>query len=497
MAVASSRPPSGLRRLPLRLANHVGSSTVTTFRDQYLVSTKTSDSNTTESWWPLFRSSNDENKNSTAVDEKDESDQKTKPRKKRGRKVKPKEKEEEEEEEKPKPKRRWGRKAKEEDEEEDSEEDEKDTKKGKRKKEKDKDSKDEPTDNSNPTSTNTTSTESEEEQERKREAMEKYKEMYRLREQILKSGRASGGRPPMSPEEHNKFIRDANREVAILEMWVPVMKLLIRLFTLTAMTRWWANRMEKREPLQNFVYERLNDKFMRDAAILKDAIDAPPIGIPKFLWGLVLARRRRLPQLNALYGQRIDRIFETTSIVIELGEDSDSDLDLRSLADLITFLLSQHKAHAFGTKKSEKRQRGVAPKPLDLEIVFKLNSGGGSVSLFGLAAAQVARLRGIEGIMSTVCVDTVAASGGYMIASQANKVVAAPFAYVGSIGVMMEMLNFMPLLSSYQVDRLPGTSFGRLASDYQQAAGEANNVRAAVLPCATAPAQFRRPSAFP
>ena len=78
-------------------------------------------------------------------------------------------------------------------------------------------------------------------------------------------------------------------------------------------------------------------------------------------------------------------------------------------------------------------------------------SPGGSVSHYGLAAAQVQRLAEEDGIALTVCVDTVAASGGYMIASQADKLVAAPFASVGSVGVLMETLNFHEFTRLYGI----------------------------------------------
>jgi serine protease SohB len=87
------------------------------------------------------------------------------------------------------------------------------------------------------------------------------------------------------------------------------------------------------------------------------------------------------------------------------------------------------------------------------EVVLVLHSGGGEVTLFACAAAQVARLR-TAGYQVTVCVDRIAASGGYMIASQATQIVAAPFAMVGSIGVITESLNFYNILKNYGIQSL-------------------------------------------
>lgn len=85
------------------------------------------------------------------------------------------------------------------------------------------------------------------------------------------------------------------------------------------------------------------------------------------------------------------------------------------------------------------------------EIVVRLESGGGMVHSYGLASSQLKRIRD-RGIHLTVCVDQVAASGGYMMACLANKVVAAPFAIIGSIGVMAQLPNFNRLLKKHDVD---------------------------------------------
>lgn len=85
------------------------------------------------------------------------------------------------------------------------------------------------------------------------------------------------------------------------------------------------------------------------------------------------------------------------------------------------------------------------------EIVVCVTSPGGSVPQYGHAYAQMARLRGL-GIPLTVCIDTVAASGGYLMALPANKIIAAPFAFVGSIGVMAFIPNIRRLLENWQIE---------------------------------------------
>ncbi|CAK0812477.1 unnamed protein product [Prorocentrum cordatum] len=90
-------------------------------------------------------------------------------------------------------------------------------------------------------------------------------------------------------------------------------------------------------------------------------------------------------------------------------------------------------------------------------VVLRLRSPGGGVTDYGLAASQLLRFRKAE-IPLTVCIDNVAASGGYMMASTANAIVAAPFAFVGSIGVIATVPNFSKLLKRADVDYLQFTA---------------------------------------
>ena len=89
-------------------------------------------------------------------------------------------------------------------------------------------------------------------------------------------------------------------------------------------------------------------------------------------------------------------------------------------------------------------------KPDD-EVVVRLESPGGAVSHYGLAAAQLTRLREKK-VKLTVCVDRVAASGGYMMACVADRIVAAPFAIIGSIGVVAQVPNVHRLLKKHDID---------------------------------------------
>ena len=85
------------------------------------------------------------------------------------------------------------------------------------------------------------------------------------------------------------------------------------------------------------------------------------------------------------------------------------------------------------------------------EIFVSLESAGGTVHGYGLAASQLKRIRD-KNIKLTVAVDKIAASGGYMMACVADKIIAAPFAIIGSVGVLAQIPNFHRLLKKHNVD---------------------------------------------
>lgn len=85
------------------------------------------------------------------------------------------------------------------------------------------------------------------------------------------------------------------------------------------------------------------------------------------------------------------------------------------------------------------------------EVVLRLESPGGMVHAYGLAASQLKRIRD-KGLTLTVCVDKVAASGGYMMACLGSRILAAPYAIIGSIGVVAQLPNFHRVLKKLDVD---------------------------------------------
>ncbi|HCT4328517.1 TPA: protease SohB [Morganella morganii] len=132
---------------------------------------------------------------------------------------------------------------------------------------------------------------------------------------------------------------------------------------------------------------------------------------------------------NAKNGQT--RLRKSCIYVIDFKGSLDAH-EVESLREEITIILS------------------VAEPGLD-EVLVRLESPGGLVHAYGLAAAQLTRLRE-KNIRITIVVDKVAASGGYMMACVADKIVAAPFAIVGSIGVVAQVPNIHRLLKKNDID---------------------------------------------
>lgn len=84
-------------------------------------------------------------------------------------------------------------------------------------------------------------------------------------------------------------------------------------------------------------------------------------------------------------------------------------------------------------------------------VLVRLESAGGMVHGYGLAASQLQRIRDAK-LKLIISVDKVAASGGYMMACVADHIIAAPFAIIGSIGVLAQLPNFHRWLDKHNVD---------------------------------------------
>ena len=85
------------------------------------------------------------------------------------------------------------------------------------------------------------------------------------------------------------------------------------------------------------------------------------------------------------------------------------------------------------------------------EVMIRIESPGGAVNGYGFAASQIERLRK-HNVHISVCIDQVAASGGYLMACVAHKIFAAPFSIIGSIGVVAQLPNLHKWLKKHDID---------------------------------------------
>lgn len=85
------------------------------------------------------------------------------------------------------------------------------------------------------------------------------------------------------------------------------------------------------------------------------------------------------------------------------------------------------------------------------EVFVRIDSGGGMIQTYGLAASQLARIRA-RNIPLIASVDKIAASGGYLMACVADQIIAAPFSIIGSIGVLAQIPNFHRFLKKHKID---------------------------------------------
>ena len=165
----------------------------------------------------------------------------------------------------------------------------------------------------------------------------------------------------------------------------------------------------------------------------------------------------RISHLNARVNEQRKRIAQTTASRLELlqiVQQLAKEAKIRKKNDQKIYVLDfkgDVQASAVDTIREEITLILATAKAGHDRVVVRLESPGGMVHGYGLAAAQLVRLRD-AGFNVTICVDKVAASGGYMMACIANEIISAPFAVVGSIGVVAQVPNFNRLLKQHNVD---------------------------------------------
>ncbi|MDC4361524.1 protease SohB [Acinetobacter baumannii] len=165
----------------------------------------------------------------------------------------------------------------------------------------------------------------------------------------------------------------------------------------------------------------------------------------------------RVSHLNARVNEQRKKIAQTTASrleLLQLAQQLAKEAKIRRKNNQKIFVLDfkgDIQASAVENLREEITLILATTKAGRDRVVVRLESPGGMVHGYGLAAAQLVRLRD-AGFHLTICVDKVAASGGYMMACIANEIISAPFAVVGSIGVVAQVPNFNRLLKEHNVD---------------------------------------------
>lgn len=165
----------------------------------------------------------------------------------------------------------------------------------------------------------------------------------------------------------------------------------------------------------------------------------------------------RVSHLNARLNEQRKKIAQTTASrleLLQLAQQLAKEAKIRRKNNQKIFVLDfkgDIQASAVENLREEITLILATAKAGRDRVVVRLESPGGMVHGYGLAAAQLVRLRD-AGFHLTICVDKVAASGGYMMACIANEIISAPFAVVGSIGVVAQVPNFNRLLKEHNVD---------------------------------------------
>ena len=198
------------------------------------------------------------------------------------------------------------------------------------------------------------------------------------------------------------------------------------------------------------VFRRLNNRFEKDLHKLeKLMIEQPPL--PKSAFKLLKKSKKQEKKEESLESKA--KTNETLSTIKEqLASNMKSTEVLKKHAAKVYVLnfVGDIMARATAHFREEISLLLQIANPND-EIVVRLSSPGGAVAHYGLASAQLTRIKQ-AGLKLTVCVDLIAASGGYMMAAVADKIVASPFAFIGSIGVVAGIPNFHKVFQKYDIE---------------------------------------------
>ncbi|RTZ84542.1 MAG: protease SohB [SAR324 cluster bacterium] len=207
-------------------------------------------------------------------------------------------------------------------------------------------------------------------------------------------------------------------------------------------------KRRKKEP--HLKFKHWNQRFENDFERLEKELHVAPF-LPKEATKLLMkARKKEVKEEKRIDKEKSVKTISTIREKLKDGLNSEEVLKQHSNCVYVLTFIGSIMASEVEQLRDQISFLLQIAQPAD-EIVVRLTSPGGAVPQYGLASSQLERLKQ-AGLRCVVCVDTVAASGGYMMAAVADKIIAAPFAIIGSIGVVAGIPNFHRVLQKNEVD---------------------------------------------
>jgi len=207
-------------------------------------------------------------------------------------------------------------------------------------------------------------------------------------------------------------------------------------------------KRRKKEP--HLKFKHWNQRFENDFERLEKELHVAPF-LPKEATKLLIkARKKEVKEEKRIDKEKSVKTISTIREKLKDGLKSEEVLKQHSNCVYVLTFIGSIMASEVEQLRDQISFLLQIAQPAD-EIVVRLTSPGGAVPQYGLASSQLERLKQ-AGLRCVVCVDTVAASGGYMMAAVADKIIAAPFAIIGSIGVVAGIPNFHRVLQKNEVD---------------------------------------------
>lgn len=212
---------------------------------------------------------------------------------------------------------------------------------------------------------------------------------------------------------------------------------------------------------QHYAFERINEIYVKDGMALQKSIHSKHEG---FKWpDSSSSFSSKMSRSPSRFADAASNTTANANVTVSTHNETVIILDWTSLdtslsamdviRDQVSFLMSEYRRLAM---QVEPGGGNASILPDLLEVVVLLESPGGSAADYGLAGQHLLRLRNAPGVTLTICVDKVAASGGYLLACTASpgQLLAAPFSVVGSVGVIGQIVNIQDLLEGWGVKPL-------------------------------------------